>query len=181
MATESLSASIFGEAQVDVDGGLSNLFSAASSSTLPAKPNNVNFLEAPSERTKREKKEEKRKKRKRKDAGDDNEPATANVSSADKKIKSDEKEGEVKQENDITVATDKNNGEGDGDDNKKTATVPSRDEEECTVFVGNLPLDTNRKSLESMFKECGKIKSSRLRSYATEGVKVAPEQKGNQV
>jgi nucleolar protein 12 len=51
--------------------------------------------------------------------------------------------------------------------------------EERTVFVGNLPLMTTRKSLKSLFIPCGKVESARLRSIATAGVKVAPEHKGN--
>jgi nucleolar protein 12 len=48
-----------------------------------------------------------------------------------------------------------------------------------TIFVGNLPLTTTRKSLRSLFSPCGKVESTRLRSVATAGVKVAPEHKGN--
>lgn len=197
MATESLSASIFGEGKVDADGGLSNLFSATSSSILPAKPNNVDFLETPSERTKREKKEEKKKRRKRKgDVGDDNDnndnnnerdgdnvnksssADIANASPAGKKRKSNEKKGESKQDNNTSEVATKI--DDDDCDEKKVDTKSSSNEQECTVFVGNLPMDITRKSLESMFKECGKIKSSRLRSYGTDGVKVAPEHAGNQ-
>ena len=55
------------------------------------------------------------------------------------------------------------------------------DEEEArTIFVGNLPPSTSRRSLASMFKHCGKVSSTRLRSMATDGVKVAPEYAGNQ-
>lgn len=54
-------------------------------------------------------------------------------------------------------------------------------EEDRTVFVGNLASGTSRKALASLFKTCGKVKSSRIRSVATTGVKVSPEQAGNQV
>mmetsp|Transcript_19387 Transcript_19387/g.28588 ORF Transcript_19387/g.28588 Transcript_19387/m.28588 type:complete len:376 (+) Transcript_19387:117-1244(+) len=53
-------------------------------------------------------------------------------------------------------------------------------EEDRTVFVGNLASGTSRKALASLFKTCGKVKSSRIRSVATAGVKVSPEQAGNQ-
>jgi RNA recognition motif-containing protein len=53
-------------------------------------------------------------------------------------------------------------------------------EEDRTVFVGNLASGTSRKALASLFKTCGKVKSSRIRSVATAGVKVAPEHAGNQ-
>mmetsp|Transcript_15707 Transcript_15707/g.29624 ORF Transcript_15707/g.29624 Transcript_15707/m.29624 type:complete len:388 (+) Transcript_15707:189-1352(+) len=52
--------------------------------------------------------------------------------------------------------------------------------EENTIFVGNLPGDISRKKLASFFKECGKVKSARLRSVAIAGVKVPPEHAGNQ-
>lgn len=52
--------------------------------------------------------------------------------------------------------------------------------EERTIFVGNLPPSTTRKSLASLFRSCGKISSTRLRSIAVEGVKLPPEQAGNQ-
>lgn len=65
-----------------------------------------------------------------------------------------------------------------------TATVESRkeDEENRTVFVGNLPLSfvQRKRKLDQIFHDCGKIVSSRLRSVATEGVKLPPEQAGNQ-
>jgi nucleolar protein 12 len=53
-------------------------------------------------------------------------------------------------------------------------------EEERTIFVGNLPPDISRKALSSIFKECGKVSSSRLRSLAVAGVKLPPNQVGNQ-
>lgn len=55
------------------------------------------------------------------------------------------------------------------------------EDEEKTIFVGNLPSDITRKKLASLFKECGKVKSARLRSVAIAGVKVPPEHAGNQV
>lgn len=56
----------------------------------------------------------------------------------------------------------------------------SKEEESRTVFVGNLPNTATRKSLATMFKDCGKVESSRIRSLATGGVKVPREQAGNQ-
>jgi len=49
------------------------------------------------------------------------------------------------------------------------------------VFVGNLPKDMTRKGLAAIFRSptC-QVKSVRLRSIGTEGVKVAPEYAGNQ-
>mmetsp|Transcript_15713 Transcript_15713/g.19952 ORF Transcript_15713/g.19952 Transcript_15713/m.19952 type:complete len:430 (+) Transcript_15713:76-1365(+) len=178
MTTVSLSATIFGKDKVDGDGGLSSLFST-SSSTLPAKPNKVNFTETTSARTKRERKEEKKKKRKRKNTTTDDDNQEYDGDNKDKISLTDAKD---------TPPTDKkrksNEIKGENEEGQNTTVesvekIPS-DEEDLTLFVGNLPLDISRKSFESMFKECGKIKSSRLRSYATDGVKVAPEHAGNQ-
>lgn len=52
--------------------------------------------------------------------------------------------------------------------------------EDRTIFVGNLPLDITRKGLASLFKHCGKIESTRLRSVAASGVKLPTQKKGNQ-
>lgn len=67
-------------------------------------------------------------------------------------------------------------------DNKTTPDAASSKDnvEERTVFVGNLPIDTTRKSLASMFKSCGKVESSRLRSVAAAGVKLPTERAGDQ-
>ena len=55
-----------------------------------------------------------------------------------------------------------------------------KSEEERTIFVGNLPSNISRKALASIFKECGKVSSSRLRSVAVAGIKLPPDQVGNQ-
>ncbi|KAL7528504.1 hypothetical protein ACHAXR_002483 [Thalassiosira sp. AJA248-18] len=54
------------------------------------------------------------------------------------------------------------------------------EEEGRTVFVGNLPPDISRRALAGIFKPCGKVDSARLRSMAVTGVKLPPEQAGNQ-
>jgi nucleolar protein 12 len=56
----------------------------------------------------------------------------------------------------------------------------SKQAEERTVFVGNLPTQYNRKSLAKLFKDCGKVESSRIRSLAVTGVKLPQENAGNQ-
>ncbi|CAB9500847.1 RNA-binding protein 34 [Seminavis robusta] len=53
-------------------------------------------------------------------------------------------------------------------------------QEERTVFVGNLPLSTKRKSLIKLFSQVGKVESARLRSVAVTGVKLPPSHAGNQ-
>lgn len=68
-----------------------------------------------------------------------------------------------------------------GDNGRNKKSKEELDEEEArTIFVGNLPPSTSRRSLASMFKHCGKVSSTRLRSIATDGVKLAPEHAGNQ-
>jgi len=68
--------------------------------------------------------------------------------------------------------------------NKSTARKTKeqlKEEEERTIFVGNLPPEITRRSLAVLFKRCGTIASARLRSIAVSGVKLPPEQAGNQV
>ena len=67
------------------------------------------------------------------------------------------------------------------EDGRNKKSKEELDEEEArTIFVGNLPPSTTRRSLASIFKHCGKVSSTRLRSMATDGVKLAPEHAGNQ-
>lgn len=56
-----------------------------------------------------------------------------------------------------------------------------KEEEDRTIFVGNLPPDITRRSLAGIFKPCGTVTSTRLRSMAVAGVKLPPDQAGNQV
>lgn len=103
---------------------------------------------------------------------------TEPVADREKREKNEEKKKKRKQKKSPEEeAASKKEGETDGGDDA----APTNEDEERTVFVGNLPSDVTRKSLESMFKLCGKIKSTRIRSVATAGVKVAPEHAGNQV
>lgn len=65
---------------------------------------------------------------------------------------------------------------------KKGPKISSNDDaEDRTVFVGNLPPSTSRKALAALFRDCGKVESSRLRSLATTGVKVSEDRAGDQV
>ena len=130
----------------------SSLTSIFDSSHLPATPNNQNFTEPAAKKEKRERKEEKKRKRK------------------DKKKTASESEASGEGKND-TSETKKNEEEE----------TPVNEDEERTIFVGNLPNNATRKYLTSLFKSCGKVKSARIRSVLTAGVKVAPEHAGNQV
>lgn len=71
------------------------------------------------------------------------------------------------------------------DEDPSSARTPEEeaknDANERTIFVGNLPLTTTRKSLASLFKSCGKVESSRLRSVAAAGVKLPTDRAGDQV
>ena len=69
----------------------------------------------------------------------------------------------------------------DGEDDAEDDDERRRDVERRTVFVGNLPPDTTRKALAALFQPCGNVASARLRSLAVTGVKLPPEQAGNQV
>ena len=60
-------------------------------------------------------------------------------------------------------------------------TKNDKNQDERTIFVGNLPLSISRKQLASIFKQCGRVDSTRLRSILPTGVKLPPERKGQQV
>ena len=64
---------------------------------------------------------------------------------------------------------------------KKKTREELKEEESRTIFVGNLPPTITRRALAAIFKSCGNVLSARLRSQAVTGVKLPPEQAGNQV
>mmetsp|Transcript_20871 Transcript_20871/g.51746 ORF Transcript_20871/g.51746 Transcript_20871/m.51746 type:complete len:388 (+) Transcript_20871:124-1287(+) len=65
-------------------------------------------------------------------------------------------------------------------DDTTTKQGESLEDEERTIFVGNLPLATTRRTLASLFRECGPIASCRIRSVPVTGIKLPKEQAGNQ-
>jgi nucleolar protein 12 len=69
-----------------------------------------------------------------------------------------------------------------GDDaNKNEKDGKKKMDEERTIFVGNLPLaTTTRKSMATLFKDCGPIESTRIRSVPVTGTKLPPNRKGDQ-
>jgi RNA recognition motif-containing protein len=76
--------------------------------------------------------------------------------------------------------------ESNPEDNKEATSVQEdKTADDRTVFCGNLPLSTTRKDLARLFRPCGKVASTRIRSVATlqgdaGGVKLPPAQAGNQ-
>ena len=86
----------------------------------------------------------------------------------------------------------KKNGDSNKDEGKRVVERQAHDDksganrnddndvEERTIFVGNLPLHTTRKSLSKIFHDCGPIVSTRIRSVAVTGVKLPPSHAGNQ-
>lgn len=93
-----------------------------------------------------------------------------------------DKDNTLKDQANDGESTPKKHQEKDADaDTTSADKVDALDVEERTIFVGNLPHDISRKALAGIFKECGKVASSRLRSVAVAGVKLPPSQVGNQV
>jgi len=70
-----------------------------------------------------------------------------------------------------------NDNENDNEDSKNE---PDQKDEERTIFVGNLPLTITRKALAALFRDCGPIASSRIRSVPVTGIKLPQDQAGNQ-
>jgi len=140
---------------------LSRLFD--SSSTLPERPQNVNFSASRSTDNTNNNTKESQSKAKRKTNNDDNDDDDNRRRRNNSDTDGDQRR--VRQRSSDT----------DPDEGRK-----SREDEELTVFVGNLPKDITRKGLAAIFRPTCKVKSVRLRSVATAGVKVAPEYAGNQ-
>lgn len=151
-----------GQKKVEVSSSLTGLF--AQSSKLPETPKHV-----PKPRKEKRKEPEKvmkeddtptkrRKPRKQ--------PNDATMSKDDSKNKDVDKNDAIDDEKIKDTKENENN-----DD----------DAEARTIFVGNLPLQgTTRKSLAALFKDCGVIESSRIRSVPVKGIKLPPHQAGDQ-
>jgi len=63
--------------------------------------------------------------------------------------------------------------------NENSSMLEKKDEER-TIFVGNLSLSITRKSLATLFKDCGPIASCRIRSVPVTGIKLPQDHAGNQ-
>jgi nucleolar protein 12 len=147
----SLLGSIFGGDSKEEKGNLSNLFQKTSD--LPDRPHHKPISKPPA---------------KRKSAKEDDEPIKKKRKKERKKPKEDEDTTE-KEETD-----DKEEGSSNEKEQEET-------DEDRTIFVGNLPLlKTSRKSLASLFKDCGPVASARIRSVPVKGVKLPAERAGDQ-
>lgn len=158
----SLLGSLFGDSSKKSDSNpLSNAFEA--SAALPDKPQHKAVAR------KKKRKKPKPVEEEKKEGDDDDDEKT--------KKKRKRKDGEA-EEGETAAAT------AADDSNKEETASPDDDKKEeaneRTIFVGNLPLDTTRKSLAAIFKDVGKVASTRLRSVATLGTKVAQKHAGNQ-
>jgi nucleolar protein 12 len=170
----SLLGSIFGKAKKENDDR-SSLFQK--SDALPERPQHK-----PVERKRKEKKEE---------TPRSDQPATDEFQN-NKKRRKDRKvnNSSTEQEEVANTGAKRTNNEKkeeskDAQDDKsgdEQAKIDAKvDDEERTVFVGNLPLaSTTRKSMAKLFQDCGPIESTRIRSVPVTGVKLPAEQAGNQ-
>lgn len=78
-----------------------------------------------------------------------------------------------------TEDADNVNNDNDNKDNSNDG--DDEDAEARTIFVGNLPLQgTTRKSLAALFKDCGAVESTRIRSVPVKGIKLPPQRAGDQ-
>ncbi|KAL3939202.1 MAG: hypothetical protein SGBAC_006039 [Bacillariaceae sp.] len=67
------------------------------------------------------------------------------------------------------------------DTKEEVETEETEKNKDRTIFVGNLPLaTTTRKSLSALFKDCGPIASTRIRSIPVKGIKLPHERAGDQ-
>ena len=166
----SLLGSIFGDEssfagkKKDIESGnLSGMFEK--SAELPEKPHHVP-VERPA---------------KRKEVEVETEETETETRKRKKKRKSKNKETE-ETENPTTegdIEDEKAEG-GDQQDASEKEEGPE-DEKERTIFVGNLPLaSTTRKSLAAIFKDCGPVSSTRIRSVPVKGIKLPPNRAGDQ-
>lgn len=153
----SLVSSIFGSSSGDKPTASStDLFAKVIPSSLQKKS-----LSPPSKKKKDDKKKE--------DEGDDS--SSSRSSSSDSESSANELSTTQPTTEEITTTKSIN----------KPTKEQLKEESERTIFVGNLPVDITRKALASIFKPCGTVLSTRLRSVAVSGVKLPPEQAGNQV
>ena len=189
--TMSLLSSIFGggggsaSTKKNLGGGLNGLFDGtAKLESLEEKKKVSAAAQAAKDALKKQQQKKKKKKREESDSDDDSSSSDDDASSSDGE--SDASPPEETEEKDEPKKKKRKEKKSD-DTSSVTAAATQEDDEEDTdkngdrtIFVGNLPPSTTRKSLVTMFKPCGKVESTRLRSIAVEGVKLPPEKAGDQ-
>lgn len=162
----SLLGSIFGGGSEDKDTPNQGLF--ANSKALPERPHHKPKDVALPKKSKRDNKDDSKKKETSDKGIDDGSKLQKRRKKKRKSRSSDDTDGgKVDDENNKEVT-------------EKDAEKEMPDKEERTIFVGNLPLTTTRKTLASLFKDCGTIASCRIRSVPVTGIKLPQDQAGNQ-
>lgn len=152
----SLLGSIFGDEskQKKNKEGLSGLFQ--NKTELPDRPNHELVSTINSKRKQEETKTPTTSKKKRKELKKD-------------KNQTDSK-NETKQKDDTSTTFGNKNIDNEGHEKNQ----------DRTIFVGNLALATTRKQLTTLFKDCGPIASTRIRSVPVKGIKLPRERAGDQ-
>jgi len=172
----SLVGSIFGGGE---EKKSNDVFEASSS--LPAKPQHKKVPRPIKKKQLSKKLTIKREKRRKRNEWRTNDTLPTNNDEDDddnSTMEEAKKEEEKKKKDDSAVQEDEKKKDDsavqeDESDKPSTTTTPASADDR-TIFVGNLPLDTTRKSLAALFRDCGTIESTRLRSIATSGLKVVP-------
>lgn len=119
-------------------------------------------------------------------SNEESEPDSIEATPNDEPLDSNEEQSqEQNEEMDENAVKENGNLESEASekDKNKSNTATKESEEELnkrTIFVGNLPPTTTRKTLTKLFKPCGKIQTTRLRSQATTTIKLPPDQAGKQ-
>jgi nucleolar protein 12 len=165
----SLLGSIFGDSkkEKEKDGGnhLSGLFEK--SAALPETPHHVPVARPRPTKRKKENEEDQKPKKQRKPKKKEEETSKS--------------ETEKESNEDDAAAKDSSKEAGKEDDQEEESSDKKEDDEERTIFVGNLPLaTTTRKSMATLFKDCGPVASTRIRSVPVKGIKLPPARAGDQ-
>ncbi len=150
----SLLGSIFGGSSEEKDASNQSLFDT--SKALPDRPQHKPVAASP--------------KKNKRDEGDSDKDGTSDADTTNKRKKKKRKSSSSAVDTETM----------DDDATKDIKKGESEEDEERTIFVGNLPLSTTRKTLAGLFRECGPIASCRIRSVPVTGIKLPKEQKGNQ-
>ena len=167
-------------------GGLNGLFDGTAKLESLEEKKKVSAAAQAAKDALKEQQQKKKKKREESDSDDDSSSDDDGSSSDGESDASPPEETEEKDEPKKKKRKEKKKSEDASAAAAAAVAAQEEDEEDTdkngdrTIFVGNLPPSTTRKSLVTMFKPCGKVESTRLRSIAVEGVKLPPEKAGDQ-